>query len=314
MKKLPTNKTPILSVIILDYNAGHYLHDLFKSICNSVLKNYIEVILVDNASSDNSLEEVKNFGYQHPQINFKYLQTGANIGFAAGNNRGVKIVDPKSKYVLFLNPDTTVDPNTFQGMVDYFETHPQVDAATCYIELALTGQLQPESHRGFPTPWNTFWHFFGIGLPKLFPKSKLLNGYFLSYLDYTQVQEIDCCVGAFLMLKQTVGQAINWWSEKYFMYGEDIDICYQIHKLGYRLFYIPNYKITHYQGISSGIKKAKSAATRMTKIRSAKATTNAMRIFYKENLINNYPLLLRPLIFLGIDLLELNRVFKAKLC
>lgn len=311
MKQSPNNP-PILSVIVLNYNAGEYLAGLCASLCRSHLTQPIEVIVVDNNSTDDSFIQVQKHGYSHPRINFIFHQNGANKGFSWGNNQGVKISHSDSPYVLFLNPDTTVEPSTIQGMINYFLEHPQIEAATCYVKLALTGQLQPECHRGFPTPWNTFWHFFGFGIPKLFPHSRLFNGYFLGHLNYALVQPIDCCVGAFFMMKRQVGEAIGWWNEKYFMYGEDLDFCYKLKQKGYHLFFVPDYTITHYQGVSSGIKKTKSAASRETKIRSALATTNAMKIFYQENLMNNYPRLLHPFISLGIKFLEIYRVFKAK--
>jgi GT2 family glycosyltransferase len=313
MTKSPTkSSSPILSVIILNYNANKYLSQLYDSIVRSKLKDRIEVILADNSSTDGSFQNIQNAKHSHPKINFIFHDNKGNIGFSAGNNRGLKASDPNSKYVLFLNPDTTVKPNTFQGMVDYFETHPHIDSATCDVILALTGKTQPECHRGFPTPWNAFCHFFLPFSTKIFPRPKIFNGYFLGHLDYSKIQPIDSCVGAFLMLKRSVGDKCKWWSEKYFMYGEDIDFSYQIKKNGFTMFFIPDYQITHYQGISSGIKKAKSAATRETKVRSAKATTNAMRIFYRENLIQNYPPLLQFIVWRGIDLLEFYRIFKAK--
>jgi GT2 family glycosyltransferase len=298
----PQNKVPALSVIILDYNALAHLQKLFSSICLSKLVTNIEVILVDNDSRDNSLNIIKNSHYHHPHIHFRYLQNGANIGFAAGNNRAVDISHPDSKYVLFLNPDTTVEPDTFQGMINYLDQHSSIDAATCNVILVQTGKTQPESHRDFPTPLNAFLHFSGLS-------SRL---YFMEYLDYTKPQKIHCCVGAFIMFKRKVGEKIGWWNEKYFMYGEDLDICYKVHQMGYSLYFVPHFRINHYQGVSSGIKKAKSAASRETKIRSAKATTNAMRIFYQENLLDNYPSFFHPIILTGIQLLETYRVFKAK--
>lgn len=302
MKKLLTNSDPILSVIILNYNANLYLEKLFESICQSTLNSNIEVILVDNLSTDGSYDNIVKKNFNHPKIKFKYLETGVNCGFAAGNNRGVTISNPKSKYVLFLNPDTTVESDTFQGMIDFIDQNPQIDTATCNVILEVTGKTQPECHRGFPTPLNAILHFTGISSSQ----------YFMTYLDYSKVQKIDSCVGAFYMLKREVGQKAGWWNEKYFMYGEDIDFCYKVKHLGYSLYFIPNYKIHHHQGVSSGIKKIKTTASRETKARSARATTNAMRIFYQENLINNYPKILHPLIYLGINILEFYRVFKAK--
>lgn len=315
MKTSPKNN-PILSVVILNYNAKDYLKKCLESISKSKLADYsIEIIIADNASTDDSFKLAQSVKNKNSQINFIFHANSGNIGFAAGNNEAVTVTDPNSKYVLFLNPDTTVEDDTFRKIIDFFEHHTEVDAATCNLILVVTGKTQPECHRGFPTPWNAFCHFFGFGLPKLFPKSKFFNGYFMGHLDYSKVQKIDACVGAFIMMKRSVGQNINWWSEKYFMYGEDIDICWQIKQKGYSLYFFPGCKAYHYQGVSSGIiKHSQNIATksRETKIRSAKATTNAMRIFYRENLIKNYPPFLQSFVWLGIDILEKYRVFKAK--
>ena len=318
MTKLPNKiKQPTLSVIILNFNSGDYLSKCLTSLYQSILKNYlIEVIVVDNASTDDSLSQTQTLKLENPNIlPLNYLPLTSNIGFSAGNNRGISISSPQSPYVLFLNPDTTLQTNTLQVMIDHFQNDSQVHAATCFIELASTGQLQPESHRGFPTPWNTFWHFFGFGLPKLFPKSALLNGYLMNHLDYSKPQLLDCCVGAFLMVRRSVGQQINWWDEDYFFYGEDLDFCYQLKKNKFNLYFFPDTKIIHYQGVSSGIisqTKKISSASRHTKIMSAKASTQAMKIFVSKNLIRQYPTPLRWLVLFGIKLLEVQRYLKAR--
>jgi len=315
MKTLPKNK-PILSVVILNYNSGKYLHQCLKSLLESQLDKYIiEIIVADNSSSDKSFSLAQKIKNKHPQINLIYYPLQKNLGFSAGNNRALKKSHPQSKYVLFLNPDTTVKTDTLKKTIDFFEYHPEVDGATCNLILALNGKTQPESHRGFPTPWNSFCHFFGFGLPKLFPKSKLFNGYFLGHLDYSKVQKIEACVGAFLMVKREVGNSISWWNEKYFFYGEDLDFCWKLKKAGHSLYFFPGATTIHYQGISSGIishSQNKSQASKETKIRSVLASTNAMRIFYQENLIQNYPPSLRCLVKLGIDFLEKYRLFKVK--
>ena len=315
MKTLPKNN-PLLSVIILNYNSKDYLLSCLKSILTSNLGNYsIEVIVTDNASTDNSFSKTQKIKNLNSKINLIFYPLPKNIGFSAGNNRGLTKSNPHSKYVLFLNPDTGVETDTFKKMIDFFEHHPEVDAATCNLILALTGKTQPESHRGFPTPGSSFFHFFGFGLPKLFPKSKIFNGYFLGHLDYSKVQKIDACVGAFLMVKREVGKTINWWNEKYFFYGEDLDFCWQLKQHGFSLYFYPGCRATHYQGISSGIishSQKNSLASRETKIRSVLASTGAMRIFYQENLLNRYPKFIRPILWLGIDLLEKYRLFKVK--
>ncbi|MEI8067860.1 MAG: glycosyltransferase family 2 protein [Candidatus Shapirobacteria bacterium] len=299
-----------LSVIILNYNSGKYLNECLKSITKSKLgKCLIEVIVVDNCSTDNSIKLAKLVKSSY----IKYLELKTNKGFAYGNNQGVKIISPKTKHVLFLNPDTKVKSNTLKGMLDFFNSNAKVDAATCSIILASTNKIQPECHRGFPYPWRSLCYF--SGLSKLFPNSKFFAGYFLGNLNKKTIHPIEACVGAFLMIKTEVGKKVKWWNEKYFFYGEDLDFCYQLKDKKYNLFFNPKFEIIHYQGISSGIKsqtKHITQASRKTKIMIAKASTQAMRIFYQENLIKDYPAPLKFIVMCGIKLLETQRVFKAK--
>ncbi len=299
-----------LSIIILNYNSRDYLKKCVESIAKSNIGNYqYEVVVVDNCSTDNSVQLAK----QSKVPNTKYLILNTNQGFAHGNNQGLKEINPKTRFVLFLNPDTIVLKNTFKKMIEFFDTNKEVDAATCQIDLALTGKMQLECHRGFPTPWNSLCHF--SGLSKMFPNSKIFSGYFLGHLDKSVPHQIDACVGAFLMVKREVGNKVKWWNEKYFFYGEDIDFCYQLKQQKFNLYFNPNCKITHFQGVCSGlINKSKhlSKASRETKVKVAKASTQAMRIFYQENLFKNYSPFTRGLVMFGIKLLEIQRVFKAK--
>ena len=309
-----TNQKIKLSVIILNYNSGDYLQKCLQSISKSKIDfNLLEIIVVDNCSTDKSLKLAESFLKKSKHLIFDILHLTSNKGFAAGNNRGVEIINSSSKYVLFLNPDTTVESNTFQKMIDFFEKNKPVDAATCFIKLAATGKMQPECHRGFPTPWRSFCYFTGIS--KLFPKSGFFNGYFQGNLDTTKTHQIEACVGAFLMVKKSVGQKIGWWNEKFFFYGEDLDFCFQLKENNFKLFFYPNCQITHFQGISSGLKKTTSKLTqanRKTKVMIAKASTNAMRIFYQQNLFKKYSPITQALVLCGIKLLEFKRVFKAK--
>lgn len=308
-----------LSIIILNYNSQDYLAKCLQSISKSTLDNDLyETIIVDNNSDDNSIElakKVKIPACRQARPNTKYKILNTNVGFSTGNNQGIKLINPSSKYVFFLNPDTVLEENTLEKMISFFENNSDVDAATANLILVSKNQTQPECHRGFPTPWNSFWHFFGFGIPKLFPKIKFFNGYLLSYLDYSDIQKIDACTGACLMVKKSAGEKINWWNERYFFYGDDLDFCYKLKKNGFKLFFYPFTKVFHYQGISSGIKthsKNLSTNSRANKIRIAKASTQAMEIFYEENLMNNYPKPVQHFIWCGIKLLEFYRLFKAK--
>jgi GT2 family glycosyltransferase len=316
MTKSPPKNNPILSIVILYYNSGHYFEKCLDSLAKSQLGLYkIETIIVNNGAKDGIAKLAEKKFKENSIVNAKFLYSPVNLGFSTGNNFGVKHTNPQSKYVLFVNDDITFFKDTIYNMLNFLENNPQVDASTCYITLANSGKLAPETHRGFPTPWNTFWHFFGLGIPKLFPKSKIFHGYLGDYKEYTQTQPIECCQGCFLMLKRSVGEKLNWWNEKYFFLGEDLDLCFKLKKNNFTLYFYPDAKIIHFHGISSGLKSHSdklSSANQGTKIRSAVASTTAMRIFYQENLMSEYPQILHPLIFLGIKFLEIYRVFKAK--
>jgi len=303
MTKSPAKNKPIISVIILNYNSGNYLAQCLASLARSTLPaSDFEIIVVDNASTDNSILKIKKLIHSLKIDNCKLKINSSNLGFAAGNNRGIGFSNPASKYLIFLNPDTLVEPDTLQKMLAFFRSDLRPDAATCKIILAKTSQIQPECHRDFPTPLSAFLHFTGISSRQ----------YFMEYLDYSQTQLINACVGAFFMVRRRVGEDVGWWNEKYFFYGEDLDFCFKLKQKNYHLYYHPNTFITHFQGISSGIKKTVSAASRQTRARSARASTQAMRIFYQENLFPHYSPPTRFLVLTGIKLLELIRVFKTK--
>lgn len=296
-----------LSIIILNFNTKEYLKDCLRSIQESDTNGYTyETIVVDNASKDGSAEEIRNTQYTIP--NLTIIENKKNLGFAAGNNVGVK--RSTGCYVLFLNPDTVLEKNTLKEMIKFMDSHKQAGAATCKL-LLPSGELDESCHRGFPRPWNALSHF--SGLEKIFPHSRIFSGYLLGYLDKNKTHQIDSATGAFLLVRRQVGEQIKWWDESYFMYGEDLDFSYRIKEKGWQIFFVPMVKILHYKGASSGIKKHSqdnSTATKETKIRSAKSSTQVMRIFYQKHYLNKYPKILTWAVMRGIDLIEKIRLSK----
>lgn len=308
---MKSQKMVDLSVIILNYKSGEYLAKCLKSIYASKLGKYkIEIIIVDNNSPDNSILLAKKL---KPKLATNYLLLNTNKGFAYGNNRGVEKISKDSQNVLFLNPDTIVRKDTFYKCLNFLNKYPESSAMTCKINLVKTGKLQPECHRGFPYPWRSFCYF--TGLYKLAPHSAFLNGYFQGNLNLNKIHKIEACVGAFFLIRRPIGDKLKWWNEKYLFYGEDLQFCYDLQSNHYDLFYYPFTSIDHYQGVSSGLKtqtKNITTASRATKIMVAKASTNAMRIFYKNNLLKDYNFITKSLVMFGIKILEIYRVSKAK--
>ena len=292
-----------LSVIILNYNVKVRLVNCLDSIYKNKGKDNWQIIVVDNASEDGSVEAVREKGYEDIEI----LRNKENLGFAAGNNVGVK--KAKAPVMLFLNPDTIVVNEAIQKTYQFLMGNPDIGAITCRVELP-NGKLDYSCHRGFPTPWNAFAYF--SGLSKLFPKSPIFSGYASSYLDITKTHEIDCLTGAFLMVRRIAGDQIGWWDKDYFWNGEDIEFCYSLKEKGWKIYFYPEEKVIHYKGSSSGLwKTVGTKVDKKKRIEAVKHGVSAMRIFYKKHFYNKYPPIIRDLILAGIKLLEHYR--KAKL-
>lgn len=295
-----------LSIIILTYNTK----DITKAAVNSIEENYLkevsggryEVIVADNQSTDGTLKYFEEFKKKTKIKTFHIIDNGGNLGFSKGNNQGVKYA--KGKYVLFLNPDTIVYKDTLNYMIDFMNSNSSVGSASCKL-INKDGEIDFNCHRGFPTPWNAFSYF--SGLQRLFPKSKMFAGYTLGWEDMDTTHEVDAIEGAFMIMPKNIGEKVGWWDEDYFFYGEDLQFCYNIKKLGYKIYYVGEKSIMHIGGASSGIKKKAAGITTInveTKKRLQKERFNAMRIFYRKNYKNKYPALFYFLIDKGIAFLE----------
>lgn len=288
---------PKLSVVILNFNSGSYLKKCLISLKKSTLPTMdYEIVVVDNASTDLSSINLPKM------TNLRVFHLDKNIGFSKGNNFGVKKTSKESSYIFFLNPDTLVEEDTLKYILSTFSNNPNIDAISPYVTLVATGKLQPECHRHFPNPINSLKHF----LP--FLKSDYLPD---QNQKMTKPHPIEAGVGAALILKKQAGEAISWWDEDYFMYGEDLQMCWDLKEKGFNLWFVPDVKISHFQGISSGIKQhTQSKNNQASRKLSIQASTQAMKIFYQKNLAKKYPFILNHIVFLAIWLLNKYRLFK----
>lgn len=290
-----------ISIIIVNYNTKGFIKRCISSIVENVKNVSYEIIVVDNASSDGSPSEILKI--KNKISNIKTILNKKNLGFSKANNQGIKI-SKESKYVLFLNPDTVVQNQTIEYMLKFMDTHKDVGAATCKLVM-LNGQIDDASHRGFPTPWNAFCHF--TGLSRIFPKSRIFAGYNLGWMDLEKTHEIDALAGAFMLVRRKAGEEAKWWDEDYFFYGEDIDFCYMLKQLGWKIYYVPDVFVTHYKGVSGGIKSVSkniTTASEETKKRATKWRFNAMRIFYNKHYKDKYPWIINHLVSIGISIRE----------
>ncbi|MEK7159905.1 MAG: glycosyltransferase family 2 protein [Patescibacteria group bacterium] len=274
-----------LSIIIVNYNSKDFVLKCIKSIKDNYTKelknNEYEIIVVDNASSDNSREVLEK------EKDITFIYNSKNLGFSKANNAGIK--KSSGRYVLFLNPDTIVYKDTIRKMIDFMEKEKQAGAATCKVVMG-NGEIDDATHRGFPTPWNSLMFF--TGLSRLFPKSKVFNGYHMGWLDMNKTHKIDALAGAFMLVRRTAGEEVNWWDEDYFFYGEDLDFCYMLKQKGWKIYYVANASIFHHKGVSGGIKKVSqnlTTANKETKLRVTKWRYKAMEIFYDKHYKDEYP-------------------------
>lgn len=274
------------SIIIVSFNTK----DILKSCLDAIKKGIKssdswEIIVVDNASSDGSVEMMKK---AHPDV-IVFAQK-ENVGFAAANNIGINA--SKGRYVLLLNSDTEVEEHAIRDMIVLLETHQDAVAATCTLTLP-DGSIDPASHRGFPTPWAAFTYF--SGLEKMFPKSALFGQYHQGYKNMAAVHEVDCISGAFFLIRRSVLDVLGLLDEDYFMYGEDIDWCYRIREHGWKILFDPTVSVLHKKK-QSGRKSQNSELQKKTE----QYFYNTMALFYKKHYQARYGWLTTKLVLLGI--------------
>ena len=236
-----------LSIIIVSYNTK----ELTKQTLDSIYKNkhefVFETIVVDNDSHDDTIEMIQGC---FPDV--KLIINKENLGFSKANNLAIR--QTQGRFILLLNSDTFVNDSCLEKSLEYLQTHPKVGALGCKVILP-SGTLDHACKRGFPTPVASFYYF--LKLDRLFPKSKRFGSYDLTYLSENEIHEVDSLMGAFMMIKKEVLDEVGLLDEDYFMYGEDIDLCYRIKKKGWKIIYYPEASIIHYKGGSSKKRKVK---------------------------------------------------------
>lgn len=232
-----------LSVIILNYNVRYFLEQCILSVQKALEGIDGEIIVVDNASSDDSCEMMKT---KFPHI--KCIENSTNLGFPKGNNIGV--AQAKGEYICILNPDTVLAEDTFSKIFNsQFVTHnSQLGIIGCKL-IDGSGNFLPESKRGVPTPWVSFTKIFG--LYKLFPNLSWFNSYYAQHLSENESGEVSILVGAFMIMKREVYVSLGGFDENCFMYSDDIDLSYLAIKSGKKNYYFADTTIIHYKGEST---------------------------------------------------------------
>ena len=243
-----------LSIVIVNYNVKEFLTQCLDSIFKSQTQYNYEVIVVDNSSRDSGRDEICST-FEH----ITWIDNSENVGFGRANNQGFS--HAKGVYTLILNPDTVLQEDTLEKCISYLLAHPEVGGIGIK-GLDGSGQFLPESKRALPTPLVALWKI--TGLSAIFPKSSVFARYHLGHLSPEENHEVDILVGCFMMVPTQLLLSVGGFDPQYFMYGEDIDLSYELQKTGHKNIYFSDSQIIHYKGEST-----------------KRGSLNYVRMFYK---------------------------------
>ncbi|PHR69041.1 MAG: glycosyl transferase family 2 [Lutibacter sp.] len=273
-----------LSVIIVNYNVQYFLELCLQSVQEALEEIDSEIIVVDNNSIDDSCKMVSE---KFPKV--ICIRNNKNIGFAKANNQGV--TKAKGQYVLILNPDTVVAKDTFKKILKFAKSRQNFGALGVKL-IDGKGTFLPESKRGIPTPKVSFYKLIGF-------TSKSTGKYYANHLKENETGIVDILVGAFMFMRRKVYNEVKGFDERYFMYGEDIDLSYKILNKGYQNYYFADTQVIHYKGEST-----------INDMKQLRYFHKAMEIFYDNHFKLNkiYDLIMR----LGIKVWYLLKFFRLK--
>jgi GT2 family glycosyltransferase len=234
-----------LSIVIVNYN----VRDLLKRCLESVFKYEkdieFEVIVVDNNSNDLSQEMLKR---DFPQV--KLFENKRNLGFSRGCNQGIK--ESRGRYILLLNPDSELTPGGLKTMIDSMDSQPEL--GICGPKMTdQEGNLQ-FSCRSFPSYLTAISSSQSV-LNRIFPDNFLSQKYLLKNQDHSEIREVDWVSGSCLLAKREMLEKVGLLDERFYMYVEDVDLCYRAKMAGFFVYYFPSVVVIHHVGKSTQKKK-----------------------------------------------------------
>jgi len=237
--------TKQLSIVIVNCNVKNLLKKCLESILKYEKDTEFEVIVVDNDSKDHSQEMVKS---NFPHV--KLIENKRNLGFSHGCNQGIR--ESQGRYILLLNPDTELTPGGFKKMIDFMDSRPEI--GICGPKMTdRNGNLQ-FSCRSFPSYLTAISSSQSV-LNRIFPKNPLSRKYLLKDQDHSQIREVDWVSGSCLLVKREMLEKVGLLDQRFFMYVEDVDLCYRAKKTGFSVFYFPPVLVIHHIGKSTQKKK-----------------------------------------------------------
>ena len=229
-----------LSVIIVNYNRRDLISQALNSLQKAAEGVEHEIIVIDNGSVDFSVPMIEG---KYPGV--KLIQNKHNTGYSKAANQGLRVA--QGDYVLMIHPDTIANDDTLTKTLAFMDANPKTGGLGVRM-INGQGQFLPESKRGLPAAWIFFFRF--TGLYKLFPKSRLINRYLADWTEEFETIEVDILSAAFMLIRKSVLAKTGLFDERFFLYGEDIDLSYRIRLAGYKNYYFPKTYIIHFRGLS----------------------------------------------------------------
>ncbi|MCX7840627.1 MAG: glycosyltransferase family 2 protein [Anaerolineae bacterium] len=260
--------TPDLSISIPTLQAKDFLRDCLRSIYAHTHCSF-EIIVVDNASRDGTLEMLRD---EFSAV--RVIANNTNVGFAKAINQALRV--SQGRYALLLNNDTVVLPDALDRLVAFADAHPQVGICGPKI-LNRDGTLQKQCRRSYATPWDLFCYF--SGLSTLFPHSPLFARYLMTYRDENETHPADAVSGACMLIRRAVIEQIGLLDEQFFAYQEDTDYCFRAKRAGWQVYYYPEAQIIHYAG---------RGGSRVSPYRSIWEWHRSYFLYYRKNLASRY--------------------------
>jgi GT2 family glycosyltransferase len=279
---LPTSAhvAGLLSVVIVAHNGRELLRACLDSMSADEQAESWEVIVVDNASTDGAVAMLRE---DHPWV--RVIESGGNVGFARAANIGVR--ESSGEYILLLNPDTVVPPGALSRCVEELQRRPSIGILGCKL-VRLDGSLDHACKRSFPTPMSALAHMSRLSR---LPVASRFAAYTASHIDDDDVALVDAVNGAFMLIRAAALDQVGLLDESYWMYGEDLDLCFRFWAAQWPVLYWPHQSVVHVKGGIAGRHRA---------WRTNLAFHRAMWIFFTRHQAASYPLPVRSAVWTAI--------------
>jgi GT2 family glycosyltransferase len=233
-----------ISILIVTWNSQDFIRNCLDSIFLLPDRVRSEIIIVDNASSDQTVKIVREF---YPEANL--IENKSNSGYAKANNQGIE--QAQGRYLLLLNPDAQLMDDSLSSMYELMEGNPRIGALG--PKLLNPDRSTQASCREFPRFSTLIWEF--TGLSRLLPNSRTFGGWRMGYFAFDRPREVDQPMGSCLMLRKETLEQVGSFDENFSMFFNDVDLCYRIKEAGWKIYFHPDAQVIHHKGAST--RKAK---------------------------------------------------------